>query len=211
MAYENRDLAPTHGTHASVSVPADIQALVEAEVARQLAKARAEIDDELTVIKSKTLEDRAALVVFSGDLDKLLASLVIATGAAASGLDTSLFFTFWGLSALKKKDARAANKSLKQKLLSIMTGSGTESLGTSKLNFFGAGAWMFREMMKEKEISSLEELFSLAQEMGVKMTACMMSMDVMGIEKEELIDGLEYGGVAAFLADASGARLSLFI
>lgn len=191
MAYEN--ITP--------NISADLQAMIQAEVAKQVAQA----------IDGKTLEDRAAIVVFSGDLDKLLATLVIATGAAASGMQTSLFFTFWGLSALKKEGAKVGDKTLKQKLLNAMTPNGTKALGTSKMNFMGMGAWMFREMMKEKDVQSLEDLFSLAQEMGVKMTACMMSMDVMGIEKEELIDGLEYGGVAAFLADASGARLSLFI
>lgn len=208
MALDNVSFEKNNGA----GVPAlDFKALIEAEVARQVAEARVEIDREISALKERALEDRAALVVFSGDLDKLLAGLVIATGAAAAGLETSLFFTFWGLSALKKEGAKKKRETLRQKLLAMMTPDGTQALGTSKMNFFGMGAKLFRQMMKDKDIQSVEELFALAQELGVKMTACTMSMDVMGVEREELIDGIELGGVAAFLADASGARLSLFI
>jgi len=92
-----------------------------------------------------------------------------------------------------------------------MTPAGTEGLGTSKLNFFGMGAVMLRSMMKEQGIASLEELMAMARDLGVKMMACTMSMDAMGIAKGELFDGLDYGGVAALMADASRARVSLFI
>jgi peroxiredoxin family protein len=96
-------------------------------------------------------------------------------------------------------------------MFALMTPTGPEGLGTSQLNFFGMGATMLRSMMKEQGIASLEELMGMARELGVKMTACTMSMDAMGIAKEELLGGLEYGGVAAFMADASRARVSLFI
>jgi peroxiredoxin family protein len=96
-------------------------------------------------------------------------------------------------------------------MFALMTPTGPEGLGTSQLNFFGMGAKMLRSMMKEQGIASLEELMGMARELGVKMTACTMSMDAMGIAKEELVGGLEYGGVAAFMADASRARVSLFI
>ena len=158
-----------------------------------------------------TPENRAALVVFSGDLDRVLAAFVIATGAAAAGLETSIFFTFWGLSVLKKKGAQAGDKGFKQRMFALMTPAGTEGLPTSKLNFFGMGATMLRSMMKEQGIASLEELIAMARDLGVQMTACSMSMDAMGIAREELVDGLGYGGVAAFMADASRARVSLFI
>jgi peroxiredoxin family protein len=172
---------------------------------------RSELERALQELRDRTPEDRAALVVFSGDLDRVMAAFVIATGAAASGLETSMFFTFWGLSVLKKKGARAAGKGLKQRMFALMTPTGSEGLGTSQLNFFGMGATMLRSMMKEQGIASLEELMGMARELGVKMTACTMSMDAMGIAKEELVGGLEYGGVAAFMADASRARVSLFI
>jgi peroxiredoxin family protein len=191
--------------------PSELSLLVAAEVSRQVGPVRAELERAIEELRERTPEDRAALVVFSGDLDRVLAAFVIATGAAASGLETSMFFTFWGLSVLKKKGARVAGKGLKQRMFSLMTPTGTESLGTSQLNFFGMGATMLRSMMKEQGIASLEELMGMARELGVKMTACAMSMDAMGIAKEELVGGLEYGGVAAFMADASRARVSLFI
>ncbi len=194
-----------------VPASADLKALVAAEVARQLGAARKEIDLRIDEVRERTVDNRATLIVFSGDLDKVLASLVLATGAASAGLETSMFFTFWGLSVLKKQGAAARKKNLKQRLFAMMTPSGTLELGTSKMNYFGIGARMFRSMMKEKNVSSLEEMFSLARDLGVTMTACGMSMDVMGIDRDELIDGLEYGGVAAYLGKAASSRLALFI
>jgi peroxiredoxin family protein len=191
--------------------PGELSSLVAAEVSQQIGALRLELDRTIEELRERTPEDRAALVVFSGDLDRVLAAFVIATGAAAAGLETSMFFTFWGLSVLKKKGARAAGKGLKQRMFALMTPTGPEGLGTSQLNFFGMGAKMLRSMMKEQGIASLEELMGMARELGVKMTACTMSMDAMGIAKEELVGGLEYGGVAAFMADASRARVSLFI
>jgi peroxiredoxin family protein len=188
-----------------------LDARVKAEVERQLAPLRAEMERLQTELRERTPEDRAALVVFSGDLDRVMAAFVIATGAAAAGLETSIFFTFWGLSAIKRKHASAAQKGLKQRMFALMTADSSESLGTSKLNFMGMGSRMLRSMMKEQGIASLEELMAMARELGVKTTACTMSMDAMGVAREELVDGLEYGGVAAFLADASRARVALFI
>ena len=193
------------------AAPGEVSALVAAEVSRQVGALRSELDRTIDELRERIPEDRAALVVFSGDLDRVLAAFVIATGAAAAGLETSMFFTFWGLSVLKKKGAKVAGKGLKQRMFALMTPTGPEGLGTSQLNFFGMGATMLRSMMKEQGIASLEELMGMARELGVKMMACTMSMDAMGIAKEELLGGLEYGGVAAFMADASRARVSLFI
>jgi len=195
----------------SLTLPADLSALVSAEVARQVGELKAELEQSIAEVRERTPDDRAALVVFSGDLDRVMAAFVIATGAAAAGLETSMFFTFWGLSVLKKRGARAAGKGFKQRMFALMTPGSSTSLGTSKLNFFGMGAAMLRSMMKEQGISSLEELMAMARDLGVKTTACTMSMDAMGIGKEELFDGLDLGGVAAFMADASRARVSLFI
>ena len=194
---------------ATAQLPADVAALVAAEVSRHVSGLRAEFERQVAELRERTPEDRAALVVFSGDLDRALAAFVIATSAA--GLETSMFFTFWGLSVLKKKGARAVRTGFKQRMFALMTPAGTEGLGTSKLNFFGMGAVMLRSMMKEQGIASLEELMAMARDLGVKMMACTMSMDAMGIAKGELFDGLDYGGVAAFMADASRARVSLFI
>jgi peroxiredoxin family protein len=193
------------------ALPPGAAEFVSAEVARQVAALRQDLEREIAELRERTPEDRAAIIVFSGDLDRVLASFVIATGAAAAGLETTMFFTFWGLSVLKKKGGPGGSKTLKERMFAMMTPSGSESLGTSKLNFFGAGAVMLRAMMKDKGIATLEELIALARELGVKMTACTMSMDAMGIAKEELADGLDYGGVATFLADATRARVSLFV
>jgi len=191
--------------------PAEVQGAVAAEVERQLKAFREEIDGKLAALRERTVDDAATIIVFSGDLDKVLAGFVLATGAAAAGLETSMFFTFWGLSALKKKRAAAGQKNLMEKMFDIMTPGSSESLGTSKMNFFGMGAVMLRKMMKDKEIASLEELMAIARDLNVKMIACTMSMDAMGVSKDELLDDLSYGGVATYMADAVRSRVTLFI
>ena len=178
------------------------------DLARQIEELREEVNE----LRERTPLDKAAIIVFSGDLDHLLAALVLATGAAASGLETTMFFTFWGLSALKKESAATREgKSLKEKMFAMMTPGSTQSLGTSQLNFFGMGASMMRQMMKEKDVSSVEEMMAMACELGVKRIACTMSMDVMGVDRKELVDDIELGGVAAFMAEATRARVSLFV
>ena len=193
------------------AAPAEIQAAVAAEVERQLKAFRKDIEGKLAAVRERTVDDAATIIVFSGDLDKVLAGFVLATGAAAAGLETSMFFTFWGLAALKKKGAAAAPKNVMEKMFAVMTPSSSESLGTSKMNYFGMGAVMLRKMMKDKQIASLEELMGVARELDVKLIACTMSMDAMGVAKEELIDGLSYGGVATYMADAVRSRVTLFI
>ena len=191
--------------------PAEVQGLVAGEVERQLKGLRDEMETKLAAVRERTVDNAATIIIFSGDLDKVLAGFVLATGAAAAGLETSMFFTFWGLSALKKKGAAAGPKNIMEKMFGIMTPSSSESLGTSKMNFFGMGSVMLRKMMKDKGIATLEELMDLAREMDVKMIACTMSMDAMGVGKEELLDGLTYGGVATYMADAVRSRVTLFI
>jgi len=191
--------------------PAEIQGAVAAEVERQLKAFRDEIEGKLAEVRERTVDDAATIIVFSGDLDKVLAGFVLATGAAAAGLETSMFFTFWGLSALKKKGAAAGSKNIMEKMFALMTPSSSESLGTSKLNYFGMGSVMLRKMMKDKQIASLEELMAIARELNVKLIACTMSMDAMGVAKEELVDELTYGGVATYMADAVRSRVTLFI
>jgi peroxiredoxin family protein len=191
--------------------PTEVQGLVASEVERQLKAFRGEMETKLAEVRERTVDDAATIVVFSGELDKVLAGFVIATGAAAAGLETSMFFTFWGLSALKKKGAAGGTKNIMEKMFALMTPSSSESLGTSKMNYFGMGAVMLRKMMKDKQIATLEELMALAREMDVKLIACTMSMDAMGVSKEELQDGLTYGGVATYMADAVRSRVTLFI
>lgn len=195
----------------AAGVAPDIQGLVASEVDRQVKALREEMDAKIAAVRERTVDDAATIVVFSGDLDKAVAGFVLATGAAAAGLETSMFFTFWGLSVLKKKGAPGGQKNLLEKMFAAMTPSSSEGLGTSKMNYLGLGAVMLRKMMKDKQIASLEELFALARELEVKMIACTMSMDAMGVSKEELVDGLTYGGVATYMADAVRSRVTLFI
>ena len=189
----------------------DMQDLVAAEVERQVKALREEMDAKLAVLRERTVDDAATIVVFSGDLDKVLAGFVIATGAAAAGLETSMFFTFWGLSVLRKKGAPGGPKSLAERILALMTPASSEELGTSRMNYFGLGAVMLRKLMKDKGIASLEELMALARELDVKMIACTMSMDAMGLRREELVDGLSFGGVATYMADAARSRVTLLV
>lgn len=177
---------------------------------RGLEERLAALEAKLATIEERLPEDRVSLVVFSGDLDRVLAAFVIATGAAALGQNVSIFFTFWGLNALKKKRV-LSGKRLMEKMMSVMSPAGSRSLPVSKMNFFGVGAKMLRTMMREKNVSSLEDLMQMARDLGVRIVACEMSRDVMGIKDEELIGGLECGGVASFLADALKSRATLFI
>jgi peroxiredoxin family protein len=155
-------------------------------------------------------EEKVSLLIFSGELDKVLAAFVIATGAAALGQEVSMFFTFWGLGVLKKKGS-LSDKSLFQKMMSVMSPDNTTELPVSKMNYFGVGAKMLRKMMQDRNVDSLEDMIAMAKEMGVVMTACEMSRDVMGISDDELVDGLERGGVAAYLSDSLRSRTNLFI
>jgi peroxiredoxin family protein len=168
------------------------------------------LEKRIADLEQRAPEDRIALVVFSGDLDRVLGAFVIATGAAAMGQQVSMFFTFWGLSVLKK-NTQFSGKTFFQKMMAAMSPGSSQSLPVSRLNYFGVGAKMLRSMMRAKNVSSLEEMVSLARELGVRLIACEMSRDLMGITESELVDGLECGGVASFLADSLKSRTSLFI
>ncbi len=151
------------------------------------------------------------MIVFDGDLDKAIASFIIANGAAAMGNKVHMFFTFWGLSILRKKDAPKVKKDTMGKMFGRMLPKGSKKLGLSKMNFMGAGSKMIRGVMKKKGIYSLEELIQEAQSMGVELTACQMTMDIMGLTKDELIDGVKIGGVATMLNDSDNSNMNLFI
>ncbi len=151
------------------------------------------------------------MIVFSGDLDKAIASFIIANGAVAMGSQVNMFFTFWGLNILRKNQSVPVKKDLISKLFGWMMPRGSKRLGLSKMNMLGMGSAMIRSVMKKQNVYSLEELIRQAQQAGVKITACQMSMDVMGIQSEELIDGVEIGGVATMLADNDKSDMNLFI
>jgi peroxiredoxin family protein len=144
-------------------------------------------------------------------MDKVLASFVIANGAAAMGRPVTMFFTFWGLNVLRKTEKQNAKKPFIDTMFGKMMPRGVNKLKLSKMNMGGLGTAMMRKVMKDKNIDSLEDLIKKAMANGVKMIACTMSMDVMGITKEELIDGVEFAGVGTYLGDAEESNVNLFI
>ncbi|UQZ33399.1 CoA-disulfide reductase [Paenibacillus sp. PK3_47] len=153
----------------------------------------------------------SSMVVFSGDLDKAIASFIIANGAASSGKKVTMFFTFWGLNVIRKPEKVPVAKSLAGRMFGAMMPRGSQKLTISKMNMLGLGTKMIRGVMKGKNISSLEELIQSAIQQGVEVVACSMSMDVMGITEEELIDGVKIGGVGYYLGQADRSGLNLFI
>lgn len=151
------------------------------------------------------------IIVFDGDLDKVLAAFIIANGAAAMGRPVTMFFTFWGLNALRRTKKVKVKKPLMEKMFGAMMPRGTGKLKLSNMNMGGMGTKMMKKVMKDKNVSSLEELMKQAMAQGIKLVACTMSMDVMGITKDELIDGVELAGVASYLGDAEMSNVNLFV
>lgn len=156
-------------------------------------------------------KNKTTIVLFSGDLDKAIAAFIIANGAAAFDHEVTIFFTFWGLNTMRRDEVVKTNKGLFEKAFGWMMPRGPKKLGLSKMNFAGVGPQMIKHVMKKHNVLSLPQLIDLAQEQGIKLVACTMTMDLLGLQKEELIDGLEYGGVAAYLGDASEGKVNLFI
>ena len=155
--------------------------------------------------------DGKTIIVFSGDLDKVLASFIIANGAAAMGRPVTMFFTFWGLNVLRKASRVKVQKSFIEAMFGGMMPRGAGKLKISKMNMGGMGTAMIRMVMRQKNVDSLETLIQKAMKAGVKIVACTMSMDIMGIQEKELIDGVELGGVGAYLGDAEESNVNLFI
>ena len=164
-----------------------------------------EVSHPVSTAKSKTF------ILFSDDLDKVLATFVLANGAAATGEKVTIFFTFWGLNAIKKTEKPKVRKDWFGKMFGVMLPSDSMKLKLSKMNMGGMGARMMRHIMKRKGIDSLESLRRQAIENGVEFIACQMSMDVMGVKKEELLDHVTIGGVATYMERADNANINLFI
>ncbi|MEI7473643.1 MAG: CoA-disulfide reductase [bacterium] len=156
-------------------------------------------------------KDSKTLVVFSQDLDKALASFIIANGAAATGKKVTMFFTFWGLNVLRRPEAVKTQKGLIDRMFGLMMPRGTENLTLSKMNMMGLGSIMMRWVMKNKNVQTLQELIEQAKQNGVELIACQMSLDVMGLKQEELIDGVTIGGVANYIEKAENSDVNLFI
>lgn len=162
-------------------------------------------------VVSSCEEKGKTFIMFSDDLDKALATFVLANGAAATGGKVSIFFTFWGLNVIKKVKKGKVKKDFFGKMFGMMLASSSLKLALSKMNMFGIGSRMMRYIMKQKGVDSLESLRQQALDQGVEFIACQMSMDVMGVKQEELLDDVIIGGVASYMERADKANVNLFI
>jgi peroxiredoxin family protein len=177
------------------------------EVEQQLATIRQRIESLPGTGRKLTM------IVFSGDLDKLLAAMIIATGAAASGLEVVLFFTFWGTPVLRDAAKRVGGKNLISRMFAAMLPKGSGRVKLSQMHMAGMGTAMMKALMKRRKVADLPQMFAMAAELGVKIRICEMTMSLMGFRREEMIDypDLEVCGVATMLEHAQGSSLQFFI
>jgi peroxiredoxin family protein len=192
-----------------MSAPATMQATTHyQDLEFQIAELRKKVEE-----LGPAQENKLSMIVFSGDLDKLLASMIIATGAAAMGMKVVLFFTFWGTAALRKANGDAAGKDFMSKMFGWMLPKGRNKTKLSQMNMGGMGTAMLKGLMKKNNAPSLDQLFEMAGQLGVEIKVCEMSMDLMGFKREEMIDypNLEYVGVATFLNHSRKSINQLFI
>ncbi len=200
--------------------PEDIKMWCE-RTGNELVESRFDGNQNIAIIKKRQQDSPSqtaatggndkAIIVFSNDLDKIIATFILANGAAAMGRKMTLFFTFWGLNVLRKPQHVKVKKDFLATMFGMMMPRGSKKLTLSKMNMMGMGGKLIRYLMKKKNITSLEDLIQEAKDNGVTLVACTMSMDIMGIKKEELMDGIQYGGVAAFLGTAETTDTNLFI
>lgn len=154
---------------------------------------------------------KTTIVLLSGDYDKVMAAYIIANGAAAYDHEVTIFHTFWGLNALRKDKNIAVEKGFLEKMFAKMMPRGVDKMGISKMNFAGLGPKLIKKVMKKHNALPLPQLIEMAQEQDIKLIACTMTMDLLGLHKEELMDNIEYAGVAAYLAEAENGNVNLFI
>lgn len=195
----------------------EIERLVERCVQEQVTKKLEGVEEELRALRGMVThgggnvpEDRTTIVVFSGEMDPLFGAFTIALGSVAMGMEVSMFFTFWGLNALRV-GKKYSGKTIGEKMVAAMMPRGPASVPTSRMNMGGAGPVFFKHLMKQRNITTLPSMIAMAQEMGVRMVACETSMGVMGVTREELLSGIDYGGVATYLEDAAKSKVTLFI
>lgn len=172
-----------------------------------------ELKSRVESLEQSGQENKLSMVVFSGDLDKALASFIIATGAAAMGMEVMMFFTFWGTPLLRDPKAQTSGKDLMGTMFGGMLPKGAPEAKLSKMNFAGLGTKMMQGLMAKKNVASLPQMIDLASEMGIKICICDLSMGLMGFKREEMIDypDLQYCGVATFLGEAQNSKVQLFI
>jgi peroxiredoxin family protein len=180
---------------------------------KDLEKQFAELKGRVEGLAKAAPANRLVLICFSGELDKALAAFVIATGAAAMGMDVVMFFTFWGTPLLRDKKKKVGGKDLMSKMFGTMLPKGVGALKLSKMNMGGMGTAMMKGLMKKKNVASLEDMLALAAELEIRIFICEMSMDLMGFKREEMISypNLTYCGVAKMLEEAQSSKVQFFI
>ena len=178
----------------------------------RLRELEARVSELGALVKAGGQEEKLSLIVFSGSLDRLIAAFVLATGAAAMGMQVSMFFTFWGTSALRRDNVRV-KKNLLARLFGWMLPKGVRKLPLSQMNMAGGGPAMIRYVMKKNGVASVEEMIELSKELGVALHVCTMSMELLGISPDELIDYPEksFCGVATFLETAAPGKITMFV
>lgn len=173
----------------------------------------AQIKDKLESMNKAAPSNKLSMIVFSGELDKVLAAFIIATGAVAMGMEVVMFFTFWGTPVLRDKNKKAGDKDLMGKMFGSMLPKGSCEVKLSKMNMAGMGTKMMKSLMNKKNVASLDQMIEMAGELGVQIYVCEMSMDLMGFKQDEIIEypNLDFCGVATFLEEAMDSRIQLFI
>ena len=174
------------------------------------------ITQELELMRAKTSKlqpNKMSMLCFSGDLDKVLATFILATSAAAMNMEVMIFFSFWGCTALRKKKARVKGKDIFGKMFGFMLPKGAEKISLSNMHMGGMGTGMMKWLMKKKNVDSLPEMIKTAEEQGIKIYVCEMSMEIMGMKREEIIDykDLTFAGAGKFLQEAAGTDINLFV
>jgi len=156
--------------------------------------------------------DRVTIVLLSGDLDRAMAAFIIATGAAAMGMQVTMFFTFWGLNAIRRKGATSSAKDWLRRMFGLLNQGGAETLPLSRFHFGGLGTRMMHKVMKQHRMPGVPELIATAMDLGVRFIACTTTMGLMGITKDTLIEGIDqFAGVTTYLAEAKQGSVNLFI
>jgi peroxiredoxin family protein len=202
-----RDAASPGASDRLQSLEREVRALAERTLEHS-----SRLDSMGDLVRNAGQTEQLSMVVFSGSLDRLIAAFVLATGAAASGMRVSMFFTFWGTAALRK-DRATVKKTLLERMFGWMLPKGVSKLPLSQMNMAGGGPAMIRYIMKKNGVASLEEMIAMSAELGVEINVCTMSMDLLGFKPEELIDypGRCFCGVAKFLETAAPGKLTLFL
>jgi peroxiredoxin family protein len=188
--------------------------LAPSDVELRLAALEAEVRglSQSSLVHGAGQEDKLSLIVFSGSLDRLIAAFVLATGAAAMGMQVSMFFTFWATAALRR-DGAHVKKTLLERMFGWMLPKGVKHLPLSQMNMAGGGPAMIRYVMKKNGVASVEEMIELCKQLGVELNVCSMSMDLLGMKADELIDypGRSFCGVAKFLETAAPGKITMFV